>query len=97
MKRLYVGSLPEGATDKTLRSLFDQFGTVELARVMTDQGTGRSKGFGFVEMSTSSEAAKAMTSLNGTELEGQSIVVNEARPVGDREGRGGFGDGRRRY
>ncbi len=95
MKRLYVGSLPEGTTDKSLKNLFEQFGSVELARVMTDHG--RSKGFGFVEMSTSSEAAKAMTSLNGTEFEGQNIVVNEARPVGDRDNRGGFGGGRRRY
>jgi RNA recognition motif-containing protein len=87
--KLYVGGLPFAVTDKQLESIFSAHGTVESAQVITDKFTGRSKGFGFVEMSSSSEAQNAIQALNGTELDGRTITVNEARP---RENRPPFGD-----
>src|SRR5215470_7056211 len=97
-KRLYVGNLPFSATDESLMQMFQQAGQVESARVITDRDTGRNKGFGFVEMSTEQEAADAITRFNGTDFEGRSITVNEARPMQPREGGGGgrgFGGGGR--
>jgi len=78
--KLFVGSLAWGTTDQTLGDLFAQAGSVTSSKVITDRNTGRSKGFGFVEMSTPEEAQKAVEMLNGKDLDGRSIVVNEARP-----------------
>jgi RNA recognition motif-containing protein len=88
-KKLYVGSLSFDTTDAKLRELFAQAGTVESATIITDRGTGRSKGFGFVEMSTDEEAKKAIETLNGQTLDGRTIVVNEAKPQEKRAGGGG--------
>ncbi len=95
--KLFIGSLAWATTDDSLSALFSQVGTVVSARVITDRATGRSKGFGFVEMSTEEEAQKAVAELNGKDLDGRSIVVNEARPMEPRDNsRGGssFGGGR---
>lgn len=94
-KKLYVGNLPYTATEETLRSAFEQAGTVESAAVIADKFSGRSKGFGFVEMATEEEAQKAIEMWNGNEMEGRKLVVNEARPMEDRPPRrsGGFGGG----
>ena len=93
-KKLYVGGLPYSISDGQLEELFAAHGTVESARVITDRMTGRSKGFGFVEMSDQSEAEAAMEALNGTDLEGRTITVNEARPRTEGGGsRGGGGGG----
>jgi RNA recognition motif-containing protein len=94
--KLYVGNLPFSATDDSLKEMFQQAGQVESARIITDRDTGRSKGFGFVEMSTQQEAADAITKFNGADFEGRSLTVNEARPMAPREGGGGgrgFGGG----
>ena len=94
--KLYVGNLPFSATDDRLREMFAQAGQVESARIITDRDTGRSKGFGFVEMSTEQEAADAITKFNGVDFDGRSLTVNEARPMTPREGGGGgrrFGGG----
>ncbi len=89
-KKLYVGGLPYAVTEEKLEEIFSAHGTVESARVITDRFTGRSRGFGFVEMSTDEEAQAAIDSLNGTELEGRTLTVNEARPQEKRsEGGGG--------
>jgi RNA recognition motif-containing protein len=105
-KKLYVGGLSYSTVENGLKDLFSQAGTVETATVITDRMSGRSKGFGFVEMSSDEEAQKAIEMFNGKELEGRTITVNEARPMEerpkrdfDRGGRGGgFGGGnRRRY
>lgn len=90
-KKLYVGNLPYSVQDETLQSAFSQFGTVESARVITDRETGRSKGFGFVEMSSDDEASQAIERLNGTPMEGRNITVSEARPQAPRQGGGGGG------
>lgn len=97
--RVYVGSLPYATTDARLAEIFSQYGTVESARVITDRLTGRSKGFGFVEMSSGSEAQAAIEALNGSQLDGRSLTVNEARPQerrppfdSDRRGGGGGRD-----
>ena len=89
--KLYVGNLAYSVRDESLQTAFSQFGTVTSAKVMMDRETGRSKGFGFVEMSSSAEATAAMNAMNGQPLEGRSIVVNEARPREERPG--GFGGG----
>jgi RNA recognition motif-containing protein len=89
--KLYVGNLAYSVRDESLQSAFSQFGTVTSAKVMMDRETGRSKGFGFVEMSSSAEAQAAMNAMNGQPLEGRAIVVNEARPREERPG--GFGGG----
>lgn len=90
-KKLYVGNLPFSATDQLLADTFSQCGKVESAKIIMDRDSGRSKGFGFVEMTTDAEAADAITKFNGAEYEGRTIVVNEARPMAPREGGGGFG------
>ena len=89
--KLYVGNLAYSVRDESLQEAFSQFGAVTSAKVMMDRETGRSKGFGFVEMSSSAEAQAAMNAMNGQPLEGRAIVVNEARPREDRPG--GFGGG----
>lgn len=93
-KNLYVGNLSYDTTNESLRSAFEQFGTVTDAKVITDRETGRSRGFGFVEMSDGAD--EAMNNLNGQELEGRTIVVNEARPRTERSGGGrrSYGGGR---
>lgn len=80
-KKLYVGNLPYSETDETLRELFAAHGTVESSRVISDRETGRSKGFGFVEMATDDEADAAIKALAGTDHGGRRLVVNEARPM----------------
>ncbi len=90
-KKLYVGGLPYQVTEHTLREIFSAHGTVESATVITDRMTGRSKGFGFVEMSSQEEAQQAIDKLNGTDLEGRNITVNEAKPRQPRSGGGGRG------
>jgi RNA recognition motif-containing protein len=84
LKKLFVGSLPYSTNDEELRELFAEVGTVESATVIMERETGRSKGFGFVEMSSAEEAQKAVKELDGREMNGRRIVVNEARPREDR-------------
>ena len=84
-KKLYVGGLSYDTTEDTLKETFSQAGTVESATIIIDRTTGRSKGFGFVEMSSDEEAQKAIETLNGKELDGRSITVNEARPMEPRQ------------
>lgn len=89
--KLYVGNLPFSATEASLTDMFSKVGSVDSATLITDRDTGRSKGFGFVEMSTEDEAQKAIAELNGKELDGRTLTVNEARPKEPRSG--GFGGG----
>jgi RNA recognition motif-containing protein len=91
--KLYVGGLAYSVSDQQLQELFSACGTVDSARVVTDRDTGRSRGFGFVEMSTGSEAEKAIAALNGSQHEGRTLTVNEAKPRESRDR--GFGGGRR--
>jgi len=99
--KIYVGGLPYSATEQELNSLFAAHGNVESARVITDKFTGQSRGFGFVEMASGEDASKAISALNGTQMGGRTLTVNEAKPQeprsggggGDRGGRGGFGGG----
>jgi len=101
-KKLYVGSIPFAATEEDLSNLFATIGEVESVKIITDPGTGRSKGFGFIEMASEEDAKKAIDDLNGKSFMERSIVVNEARPQQPREkrgfggggGRGGFDRGR---
>lgn len=88
-KKLYIGSLPYQTTDAELKELFGQAGTVESASVIMDKFSGKSKGFGFVEMSSDDEASKAIEMFNGYEMDGRKIVVNEARPKSEFGGGGG--------
>ena len=92
-KRLYVGGLPYSVTDNQLSDVFTPFGAVVSANVVTDKISGRSRGFGFVEMENDGDAVKAIESLNGTQLEGRALTVNEARPKAPRSPRGDFGGG----
>lgn len=92
--KLYVGNLPFSITEQSLKDLFASHGSVASARIITDRDTGRSKGFGFVEMGSDDEAQAAIETLNGQEYEGRKLVVNEARPQEPRTGGGGFGGGR---
>jgi len=93
MKNLYVGNLTFSTTDSDLREMFAPYGNVERISLVTDRDTGRSRGFGFVEMSSDSEAAAAITGLNGKDVNGRPLTVNEARPKTERSG-GGFRSGR---
>ena len=93
-RKLYVGNLPYSATDESLTETFSQYGTVDSASVIIDRDTGRSKGFGFVEMSTDAEAQTAIQELNDTSMGERQIKVNEAKPKAPRSG-GGFGGGNR--
>jgi RNA recognition motif-containing protein len=95
-QKLYVGNLPYSASDDSLRELFASAGTVTSATVITDRMSGRSKGFGFVEMGSEEEAKAAIDMFNGKELEGRALTVNEARPKEERP-RGDFGGQRDRY
>ncbi len=89
--KLYVGGLPYSVTDGRLQEIFTEHGTVESARVVSDKFTGQSRGFGFVEMSSGSEAQKAIDALNGTQLDGRTLTVNEAKPMAPRSNDGGGG------
>lgn len=99
--KVYVGGLPYSVTEGQLQEIFSEHGTVESAQVIADKFTGQSRGFGFVEMSSGSEAQKAIEALNGTQLDGRTLVVNEAKPMAKRDnGGGGRGDrsgGRNRW
>jgi RNA recognition motif-containing protein len=98
-KKLYVGNLSYDISDSKLQEMFEEYGAVHSAQVITDRDTGRSKGFGFVEMGSDDEARAAINGLNGTEVGGRSLTVNEAKPREDRGGgrsgggRGGYGGG----
>jgi len=101
-KKLYVGNLSYTVSDRELEAIFAAHGSVESANVIMDRDTGRSKGFGFVEMSNDQEAKAAISALHGKDFEGRDLTVNEARPREERSGggfgggnRGGFGGGRR--
>jgi len=96
MKNLYVGNLPHSTTESELRTVFEAHGAVEKVSVVTDRETGRSRGFGFVEMTNASEADKAIADLNGSELGGRALKINEAQPKTDRP-RGGPGGGGKRF
>jgi RNA recognition motif-containing protein len=95
--KIYVGGLPYSATEQQLSDLFSPHGSVQSARVITDKFTGQSRGFGFVEMGSEEEAKKAIAALNGTQMDGRTLTVNEAKPQEPRSGggggRGGFGCG----
>ena len=93
-KKLYCGNLSYSVSSSDLESAFAQFGTVESAQVIADRDTGRSKGFGFVEMGSEAEAQAAIDGLNETEMQGRSITVNVAKPRENRGGGGGYGGGR---
>ena len=97
--KLYVGGLPYSVTEGRLQEIFSPHGTVESAKVISDKFTGQSRGFGFVEMGSSSEAQKAIESLNGTQVDGRTLTVNEAKPLVRRDsGSGGGRDsGRNRW
>jgi RNA recognition motif-containing protein len=95
-KKLYVGNLAYGVSSSDLQQMFEPHGAVQSAQVIMDRDTGRSKGFGFVEMGSEHEAQAAITALNGQQVDGRNLTVNEARPREDRGGgRGGYGGGRR--
>ena len=89
MKRLYVGNLSHGTTESTIRALFENHGAVGSVNLITDRDTGRSKGFGFVEMTNDAEAQRAISALHGKEIDGRPLTVNEARPKEDRSSGGG--------
>ncbi len=97
MKNLYVGNMSFQTTEQELRSIFEPYGEITRIQVMTDRDTGQARGFAFVELADDGEAAKAITELNGKELDGRALNVNEARPKPERSGpRGGGGGGRGR-
>jgi cold-inducible RNA-binding protein len=95
MKNLYVGNLPHSTTEAQLRAFFEPHGAVEKVSIVTDRETGRARGFAFVEMTDAGEAEKAIAALNGTELGGRALTINEAKPKADRPRSGGqrFGGG----
>jgi cold-inducible RNA-binding protein len=96
MKNIFVGNLNFGATEDAVRSMFEAYGTVERVNLITDRDTGQARGFGFVEMSVNADADRAIAELNGRELDGRALNVNEARPKTDRGGSGGGGGGGQR-
>ena len=94
MKNIFVGNLDFAATESSIRELFAPYGNIERVNLVTDRDTGRSRGFAFVEMTDAAEADRAIAGLNGREVGGRALNVNEARPKGEGGGRGGFGGGR---
>lgn len=96
MKNIFVGNLSFNTNEDELRTLFEPFGQVDRISIMTDRDTGRSRGFGFVEMASNEDGDKAITALNGSQVGGRTINVNEARPKTERTGGGGGGGGRDR-
>ena len=98
MKNIYVGNLSFEATEESVRALFEAYGTVGRVNIVTDRDTGQPRGFGFVEMANDGEGEKAIAAMNGTELGGRALNVNEARPKAERSGGGGGGGfGRKRW
>lgn len=99
MKNLYVGNLPHSITEGELRSAFEVHGAVEKVSIVTDRDTGRSRGFGFVEMTNAGEAEKATAALNGSDMGGRTLTINEAKPKTDRprSGSGGGGGGGKKF
>ncbi len=99
MKNIYVGNLSFGASEDSVRALFETHGTVDRVNIVTDRDTGQPRGFGFVEMANDGEGDKAIAAINGTDLDGRTLNVNEARPKADRgsAGGGGGGFGRKRW
>ena len=98
MKNLFVGNMSFQTTESELRSIFEPYGEITSINIITDRDTGRPRGFGFVELADDGEAAKAITELNGKELDGRALNVNEAKPKPERSGpRGGGGRGRDGY
>jgi cold-inducible RNA-binding protein len=95
MKNIFVGNLSFGATEGAVRSLFEAYGSVERVNLVTDRDTGQARGFGFVEMSVNAEADRAIAELNGRDLDGRALNVNEARPKTERSFGGGGGGGGR--
>jgi RNA recognition motif-containing protein len=95
MTNIFVGNLSYSATEDSIRSLFSAYGTVERVNIITDRDTGQPRGFAFVEMSVAEEASQAINALNGRDLDGRQLNVNEARPKTDRPSRGYDGGGRR--
>ena len=89
MKNIFVGNLSFGATEASVRSLFEAYGAIDRVSIVTDRDTGQARGFGFVEMSNNSEGDRAIAELNGRDLDGRALNVNEARPKEDRGGGGG--------
>src|SRR5258708_1480635 len=96
VKNIFVGNLSFGATEGSVRSLFEAYGAVDRVSIVTDRDTGQARGFGFVEMSSNSDADRAIAELNGRELDGRALNVNEARPKTERSFGGGGGGGGRR-
>ena len=96
MKNIFVGNLSFTATEDAVRSMFESYGAVERVSIVTDSDTGQPKGFGFVEMTGDAEAEKAITALNGQELNGRALTINEARPKAERSSAGGGYGGQRR-
>ena len=90
MKNIFVGNLSFGATEEKVRSLFEPFGAIDRVSIVTDRDTGQARGFGFVEMSNNSEGDKAIAALNGVDLDGRALNVNEARPKESGGGGGGY-------
>jgi RNA recognition motif-containing protein len=97
MYKLFVGGLPFATTSEELEQIFSEFGSVASAKVITDRDTGRSKGFGFVEFESDDEGKKAESEMNGKEIGGRTVTVNQARPQQPRENRGGFGGGNKSW
>ena len=97
LKNIYVGNLSFGASEESVRALFETHGTVSPVNICTDRDTGQPRGFGFVEMDNEGEGEKAIAAVNGTDLDGRSLNVNEARPKADRPSGGGNGFGRKRW
>ena len=96
MKNIFVGNLSFGATEAAVRSLFEAHGTVGRVNIVTDRDSGQARGFGFVEMENNSEGDRAIAALNGTDFDGRTLNVNEARPKAERTG-GGGGFGKKRW
>jgi cold-inducible RNA-binding protein len=97
LKNIFVGNLSFGTTEDAIRSIFEAYGTVDRVNLVTDRETGRARGFGFVEMTNDGEGDKAIAALNGREVDGRALNVNEARPKESRGGNGGGGRGRGRW
>ena len=95
MTNIFVGNLSFGTTEDSIRSLFESYGTVDRVNIVTDRDTGRARGFAFVEMSSETEGNAAINGLNGRDLDGRTLNINEARPKTDRGGNGGGGGARR--
>ena len=99
MKNIFVGNLSFDATESAVRTIFEEFGTVDRVNIVTDRDTGRARGFGFVEMANDGEGQKAIAALNGRDMDGRALNVNEARPKENHAGGGGYrgnGGGQRR-